>query len=233
MAATGTNKRMTLAEMIVFLQANGLGSVSAASGVFPFQYQTSTAESITGSAIRGNNATFASSTKIWVAETTNDGLNVAVGFGRCKAGFQVYVQDYADASKFAIFNVTADSIDKGTYWELTVAPSSSGGTFTAGKVALQTLSAAQASKLFATTTTVPGLTPGANGATTAFLRGDATWVALGGLATATTLAAVNTAITDADVPAALNGLTGVWVGSQAQYDAIGTKVSTVAYLVTA
>jgi hypothetical protein len=58
-------------------------------------------------------------------------------------------------------------------------------------------------------------------------------VALGGLATATTLAAVNTAITDADVPAALNGLTGVWVGSQAQYDAIGTKVSTVAYLVTA
>jgi hypothetical protein len=48
-----------------------------------------------------------------------------------------------------------------------------------------------------------------------------------------TLSQFNTAITDADVPAALNGLTGVWMGTQAQYDAIGTKTSTVVYMVTA
>ena len=46
-----------------------------------------------------------------------------------------------------------------------------------------------------------------------------------------TLAQFNTAITDADVPAALNGLTGVWIGTQAQYTALGTYVSTVLYAV--
>lgn len=29
----------------------------------------------------------------------------------------------------------------------------------------------------------------------------------------------------------LNGLTGVWIGTQAQYDAIGSKVSTVLYAI--
>ena len=46
-----------------------------------------------------------------------------------------------------------------------------------------------------------------------------------------TLAQFNTAISDADVPAALNGLTGVWQGTQAQYAAIGSKVSTVLYAI--
>ena len=119
-------------------------SVSAVSGVFPFMYQTSTAETITGSALRGNNATFSASTKIWVAEITVDGLNVAVGMGRIRAGFQIYVQDWADATKYAIFNVTADGIDKGTYWEYNVALSTSGGTIGAGKVAWQQINPAAA-----------------------------------------------------------------------------------------
>jgi hypothetical protein len=46
-----------------------------------------------------------------------------------------------------------------------------------------------------------------------------------------TLAQFNTAISDADVPAALNGLTGVWQGTQAQYTALGTYTSTVLYAV--
>jgi hypothetical protein len=46
-----------------------------------------------------------------------------------------------------------------------------------------------------------------------------------------TLAQFNTAITDADVPAALNGLTGVWIGTEAEYAAIGTKIATVLYAV--
>jgi hypothetical protein len=58
-----------------------------------------------------------------------------------------------------------------------------------------------------------------------------TLLGLSSMATATTLAAVNAAISDADVPAALNGLTGVWIGTQAQYDAIGTKVATVLYAI--
>ena len=41
-------------------------AVSGLGGVFPFTYNTSTLESITGSQLRGNNTTFPSSTKLWV-----------------------------------------------------------------------------------------------------------------------------------------------------------------------
>ena len=55
---------------------------------------------------------------------------------------------------------------------------------------------------------------------------------LSGLATATTIAAVNTAITDADLVTNVLGVTGIWTGNQAAYDAIGSKVSTVLYFIT-
>jgi hypothetical protein len=113
---------------------------------------------------------------LWVSETTVDGLDVAVGLGRIKAGFQVYIQDYTSSTRYALWNVTANSVDKGTYWEITVSPVSSAGTIPGGKVALQSLSSAQSSTLFSTTTTAPGLTPGSNGAgATAYLNGVGTW----------------------------------------------------------
>jgi hypothetical protein len=49
-----------------------------------------------------------------------------------------------------------------------------------------------------------------------------------------TLAELNTAVTDADVVAGLGTpsiCTGVWIGNQAAYDAIGTKISTVLYVI--
>jgi hypothetical protein len=202
-----------------FLKDDGTWSspasvISGVGGVFPFTYNTTVTEPPIGNQLRGNNATFTSSTKIWITETTTDGLDVAVGLGRIKAGFQVYVQDYSSSARYALFNVTADSVDKGTYWELTVAIVSSAGTIPGGKVALQSLSAAQANNLFSTTTTAAGLAPGANGAgATAFLNGTGTWTT--------------------PLPAALNGLVAVWKGTQAQYDAIGTKDSNTLYAVTA
>ena len=151
--------------------------VSGASGVFPFTYNTSTAESITGSQMRGNNGTFANSTKLWVSETTVDGLDVTLGLSRIKAGFQVYVQDYtSSASRYVLFNVTADATDKGNYWEITVAAASSLGTIPGGKVALQSISSAAAGNIFSTTTTAPGVVPGSNGVgSTYFLNGAGGW----------------------------------------------------------
>jgi hypothetical protein len=266
-------------------------SVSGAGNVFPFTYNTSNVEPPTGNQLRGNNATFASSTKLWISETTTDGLDITVGLGRIKAGFQVYVQDYSSATRYALFSVVADSTDKGAYWEVTVVPVSSAGVIPSGKVALQSLSAAQSSTLFSQTTTAPGLAPGSNGASANFLRGDGTWAASGDMllgtpqtitgtktfgtagndqklaiagqtsgaltlktqnaaagililpnggdtvvarATADTLTNKTIAYasnTITGVPAALNGLTGVWIGTQAQYDAIVTKDSNVLYAI--
>jgi hypothetical protein len=156
--------------------ASPASSISGVGGVFPFTYNTSTVESITGNQLRGNNGTFASSTKLWISETTVDGLDVAVGLGRIKAGFQVYIQDYTSSSRYAIWNVTADSVDKGNYWEVTVSPVSSAGTIPGGKVALQSLSAAQSSSLFSTSTSAPGLAPGAaGGGASVYLNGAGAW----------------------------------------------------------
>jgi hypothetical protein len=268
------------------------GSVSGAGNVFPFTYNTSILESgISSPQVRGNNSTFTASTKLWISEITTDGLDVSLGLGRIKAGFQIYIQDYTNASRYAQFSVVSDAIDKGAYWEVTVALVSSLGTIPGGKIALQSLTAAQTSTLFSTTTTAPGLTPGSNGATTQFLRGNGTWAAAGdmtlaGVQTVTglktfgspgdtdklalagngsgaltlrtqlnaagslvlpnggdTVVARNTTDTLTNktiaygsntitgVPAALNGLTGVWKGTQAQYDAIGTKDANVLYAI--
>ena len=154
------------------------GGVSGAGNVFPFTYNVSTVEPPTGNQLRGNNSTFTASTKLWIMNTTTDGLDVSVGLGRIKAGFQVYVQDYSSSTRYALFSVTADSIAKSGYYEVPVAIVSSAGTIPGGKVAVQSLSSAQSSTLFSTTTTAPGLTPGSNGiGTTAFLRADGTWAA--------------------------------------------------------
>jgi len=165
-----------------FLKDDGTWSLppSAASGtgnIFPFTYNTSTLEAGIGTnQIRGNNGTFANSTKLWVSEITLDGLDVTVGLGRIKAGFQVYIQDYTSASRYAQFSVIADSIDKGAYWEISVSPLASLGTIPGGKVAFQSLSTAQTSSLFSATTTAPGLTPGANGVgSTYYLNGTGVW----------------------------------------------------------
>jgi hypothetical protein len=60
-----------------------------------------------------------------------------------------------------------------------------------------------------------------------------TTLGLTAMATATTLASLNTAITDADVPSALNGLVGIWKGTQAQYTALGTYDANTLYAITA
>jgi hypothetical protein len=152
--------------------------ISGVGGVFPFMLSGTATEPPTGSQIRGNNATFTSSTKLWIAETTVDGLDVSVGLGRIKAGFQVYVQDYDNSAVFAVFNVTADSTDSGTYREVTVALATSAGTIPAGKVAVQTLSSAQAGNLFSTTTSAKGLAPGSSGGgASVWLNGNAGWTA--------------------------------------------------------
>jgi hypothetical protein len=122
-------------------------------------------------------------TKLWISENTVDGLDVSIGLGRVKAGFQIFIQDYTSASRYVQFRVTADSIDKGTYWEIAVASVASAGTIPGGKVAYQQLSTAQTSTLFSTTTTAAGLTPGSNGAgATSFLNGNGGWSAPAGAA---------------------------------------------------
>jgi hypothetical protein len=74
-----------------------------------------------GNQLRMNNPTQNLATKLWASETSVDGMDVSTGLGRIVAGIQIYIQDFDDAAKWIKFTVTADSIDKGTYWEIGVA----------------------------------------------------------------------------------------------------------------
>jgi hypothetical protein len=125
-----------------FLKDDGTWSLTSASSsalgqVFPFLFNATTTEPPGTSQIRGDNATFTSSTKLWISETTADGLGVALGLSRIKSGHQIYVQDFLDPTKYALFNVTADGTDDGVYWDFTVTLATSAGTIGAGRVAVQ------------------------------------------------------------------------------------------------
>src|SRR5215831_7133230 len=92
-----------------------------ASGLFSFQFSTSTAEPPTGSQIRMNNAAQPAATKIWVMTTTSDGIDVSMAlFMWGKAGSDLYLQDKNDSTKRQRYVSVADAVAKAGYYELSV-----------------------------------------------------------------------------------------------------------------
>ena len=127
-----------------FLRADGSwaqppGSLAGVSNTATFSYNTTTTEPPTGNQLRLNNTTQPSATRLWVSQTTVDGLDVGAGFARILAGHQIYFQDRDDASKWIKYNVTADGTDDGTYYDFTVAYHSGPGGIPAGQVELQAI----------------------------------------------------------------------------------------------
>jgi hypothetical protein len=85
-----------------------------------YTFNSATTEPVVGSQVRINNASQTAATKLWVSETSVDGMDVSTGLGRVVAGTQIYFQDFDDAAKWVKYSVTVDGVDKGTYWEFTV-----------------------------------------------------------------------------------------------------------------
>ena len=109
----------------------------ATSGHASFTFNAATTEPITGNQLRINNASQTLATKLWVAETSVDGMDVTTGLARVLAGHQLYMQDFDDASKWVKYSVTVDGVDKGTYWEYTVAYHSGPATVPYQKIEFQ------------------------------------------------------------------------------------------------
>lgn len=110
------------------------GTVGKPSG-WSYRWNTNTAASDpTAGKIKGNNATFAAITTLYISETDDDTNNIAAeiaswnnGLSTVKGRLKLY--DPAAPTNFMTFDVSA-VVDSGAYETLTVAPIANGGAFT-------------------------------------------------------------------------------------------------------
>ncbi|MET0787497.1 MAG: hypothetical protein ABWY25_12425 [Paenisporosarcina sp.] len=93
----------------------------AVSGHASFTFNSGIVEPITGNQLRINNASQLTATKMWVSETSVDGMDVSTGLGRIVSGTQIYIQDFDNAATWVKYAVTANGVDKGGYWEFDIA----------------------------------------------------------------------------------------------------------------
>ena len=127
---------------------NGVGGwttpTGGASNTATFSYNATLTEPPIGNQLRMNSLTHTSVTKVWVSQTTTDGLDVSVGLARILPGHQIYIQDRDNAAMWIKFDVTVTS-DDGAYFDYTVVYNSGPGGFPAGQVEFQGLAPATSS----------------------------------------------------------------------------------------
>jgi hypothetical protein len=112
--------------------------VAGVSNSATFSYNATTTEPPTGNQLRANNVTLSAATRLWVMQTTVDGLDVAIGLARILPGHQIYFQDRDNAANWVKYDVTA-STDDGAYYDFTVTYHSGAGTVPAGQVEFQAI----------------------------------------------------------------------------------------------
>jgi hypothetical protein len=183
-------------------------SLGGTAGHVSFVYNATTSAPPADTCIRMN-ATQLSATTLWVDKNDFDGLDVTIGLAKILAGHQIYIQDYDDATKWVKYSVSA-AVDSGAYFTFTIAyHSGPGGVPTgsggAGRVEFQPVAPGSV-----------GIPPG--GTTAQAL---------------TKLSATDYAVGWTSVVANVQGVAGIWTGTQAAYDAISPKVATTVYLITA
>ena len=124
-----------------YLRADGTWTAPPTAGIVSntatFSYNTTTSEPPTGNQLRLNSTTQSAATRLWISQTTVDGLDVSIGLARILTGHQIYIQDRDDASHWIKYNVTADGVDDGTYYDFAVSYHSGPGAIPAGQVEAQ------------------------------------------------------------------------------------------------
>jgi hypothetical protein len=93
-----------------------------------YQFNNATTVPPANGEIRFNQATQSSTTILWASHTTSAGINIKQMLSAAIAGSRLILQDKNDNTNYIKFNITADPIDRGTYWEFAVAVTASGGT---------------------------------------------------------------------------------------------------------
>ena len=92
-----------------------------------YQFNNTTTEPPASGQIRFNQATQASTTKLWANHTTSSGVNIKQFLAAATTGAKLVLKDKIDNTNYIKFDVTGVPVDKTTYWEFAVAVTASGG----------------------------------------------------------------------------------------------------------
>ena len=97
------------------------GEPGGSTSVFDYSLNGNTTEPPGSGQVRLDNADQTQATKMWVDAATAPGVDVANALMLVEAGARVYIQDKDDASRYQLYDVVADPVDKGTYVEYAIA----------------------------------------------------------------------------------------------------------------
>lgn len=117
-------------------EPEGSSSYKFLSLVFKYNYSNTLSTPPNSSQVRANNTNLANMTALWVHRVDNANVDNKFFLMNVKAGKRLYVQDIDNADSHAIFVLTADPIDKGSYVEFPVTCESASGTALAGTAIL-------------------------------------------------------------------------------------------------
>lgn len=105
----------------------GLAETAPLGNAIEYLFSNSTSEPPSSGEIRFDQATQATTTKLWVSHTTASGVNIKQFLSAATIGSRLILQDKNDNTNFLKLDITADPIDKNTYWEFAVSVTASGG----------------------------------------------------------------------------------------------------------
>ena len=206
---------------------NGAGAWTVPSGGggaghASYTYNSALTEPPATGQLRLNNANQTLATRLWVHQNEESGLDVSIGLAKVLAGHQVYIQDFDDATKWVKYNITAVS-DDGAYYDFTVTYHSGPGGLTpgsgaAGRVEFQPVAPGTV-----------GVPPG-GAAGDVMVKTAAADYAVGWNGVA--ISKVTGLQTALDAKPDSTTVNIIWTGTQAAYDAIGTKDAATLYVIS-
>jgi hypothetical protein len=119
----------------------GLAEAAPLGNAIEYLFNNSISEPPSSGEVRFD-AAQATATKLWASHTTASGVNIKQFLSAATIGSRLIIQDKNDNTNYVKFNVTADPIDKDTYWEFGVAVTASGGNLPNGERVLVAITAA-------------------------------------------------------------------------------------------
>lgn len=113
MAASGTNKKITMAELVNYLNTGG-------GPMFGFLFDTTTTTGTSTNGLRLNNATPASATVVYVNYTSREGIDLKTRLLAGTTGDRLYIQDRVNSAVYRVYELTGAPTDVTTYASIPV-----------------------------------------------------------------------------------------------------------------